>query len=510
MTTSEFPPFLFSILQAVLNGFFVAGLGALLALAFHIAFGSIKAVPKFGLYLKHHVSSLIFSVVGIYRNYFHHTDTLLKVIPFDAAHTSPSRVVIIPGTWSHWRYQWKRWQEYTKGLQRCNYEVYKFRWYASNSENSRQKAAKFLREWLDNECDGVGNVVLIGHSYGGIVAAQVGDHHLVSDVITLAAPFISTSALQDEQKASGALALFTRAFLLPTIIWLVYSASNIYREHGIIGITRSYPDLDIYACFAGAGSFVAYCIYVIVRLFLANSRPALDVPLPAPAANGASVICVQVEGDTIVNELEKFASSPFAQAEVSQSFLRQASIQPRALRKWALPYYIACVLVLTVVYAFPQAATIFEVLANNKANHTLQALLGYFVFIVYIIFIRTFAEALPALRDIKDLLIDLSKMVDWDAMAQDNRRALICVLAGLPLRARLVHSVDIRADLPDATIWKVDLPNSPTGLHKHSDVIGDEAVTLRVIDWLCSRIKHNGNHKIQPRTDAEVDAAFVG
>lgn len=402
--------------------------------------------------------------------------------------SSPFRVVIIPGTWSHKRYDWDRWQKYIAKLQQCGYAIYKFQWHASNSEKSRQEAVQFLREWLDKECEGAQKVVLIGHSYGGHVAALTGDHHLVSDVVTLAAPFISTGELREEQIAHNALALFTRAFLFPTVIWLTYTA-YMYFSYGINGINEPKPGSDTYVLFAGIGSFIIYAFYVVVRLLRAIASPSIKVSIPNPAANGASVICVQVKGDAIVEQLESSASSNFSQAKSSLSFMTQEAIQPRAIRRWAVPYYFLCVLFLAHVFAFPHAASIFEVLTTYKDNHTLQALQGYFVFIVYVLLIRTLAKTFPVVHEIKKLLAGLSQLVDWEALARDNRRSVICLLAGLPLHARLVQSVDIRANLPGASIWNVDLLKSYTSLHKHSDVIKDDDVTSKVIGSLCSRIK---------------------
>lgn len=495
MISSYLEQILPALLHSIVYGIPVAILGALLALSFHITFGAVKGLPNLGSYLYLHSKAVTFSLVSFFRNLLYIKKIPLEINPHDTGNASPFRVVIIPGTWSPRQYDWSRWQNYFDNLEKCGYAVYKFQWHASNSESARREAVMFLRDWLSKECNGVQQVVLIGHSYGGHVAALAGENPLVSDVITLAAPFVSTSKLGNEQIAAGALALFTRAFLFPTIIWLTYTIYMIYSASGIVGITEPKTGWDAYAFFAGIGSFLFYSGSVVVRLLQSIDKPLMNISLPNPGNNGASVFCVQVKGDPIVEQLVDAARSDFSQAKSSIAFMKQNAIQFPAIKKWAIPYYFLCVIFVAHVYAFPEVSTIFEILDNYKKNITLQALQGCFVFFVYALLIRALVSVFPvsALKDIKNLLSDLSQLVDWDAMTRDNRRSVICLLAGLPLHARLVHSVHICANIPEATILEVELPESRTSWHRHSDVVGNEHVTSKVTDLLCLRIKQTSS-----------------
>jgi hypothetical protein len=484
--------YFFHLFQAlplsIIYAFPIACLGALLALSFHIAFGAVVGLPSFYIYLKLHVRAVFISAGSIFRNGLYEKNVPFKIIAHDHGTSLPFRVVIIPGSWSTERYNWNRWGKYIESLQKCGSSVYKFQWHASNDEKSRSEAACYLRKWLNHDCEGVQKVVLIGHSYGGHVAALVRDHPLVSDVVTLASPFISTEKLNDEQIASNALALFTRAFLIPTLIWLGYTGYIIYSTRGIIGIIQPNPNWDSFVTFIGIASFSMYCLFVFLRLFWAGKQPAMEVSIPTQTVHCASMICVQVNGDLIVEQIESSANSIFSRAKESRAFLTQSAILPHGFKKWAAPYYFLCVIFTAHIYAFPEVATIFEVLKNYNQNRTLLALQGYFVFILYVLLVRALAKACPLAQEIKILLDNLSNLVDWDAMVRDNRRSVICILAGLPLHTRFVHSFHIRADISGAKIWKVDLPKSCTGLHKHSDVIENDDMRCKIIRDLCSRL----------------------
>lgn len=360
--------------------------------------------------------------------------------------------------------------------------MFTFQWHASNSEYARRHAVAFLRQWLDQHGDGVREVLLVGHSYGGQVAALASDHRLVKRVVTLAAPFVTTAKLGDPYIASVAAALFTRIYLLPALLWLAYIIHGL-ATRGIHGLMAENAPLDGYLRYAGIGLFAACVVYVVVKLVRLAKRNTPLTQLPDPATSATSVTCVQVNGDAVVEQLCRGAHSEFTQVEPAEGFLLQEALRQPGFKTWGLPYLVLCLLFAGLVTVFHAAFSLTAALYAHRDNYTMVAGQGAFVFILYYFGIALLARWFAGPRRIRTLLTSLSEMVDWEALSLDNRRMVVFRLAGLAASERFVHAVSIADTFANVPVLRMELPARCffPGLRKHSDIVSDPSVTRQVM-----------------------------
>ena len=230
--------------------------------------------------------------------------------------------VFIPGTWSGGNYKWGRWKEYADPMVRAGITVYGLRWHSPNRQDSRSQTASLLRAWLDKQGLPPKSVLMVGHSFGGHVAALVADHYSVGHVATIAAPFVTTRRLTNPELAGVAQALVGR-----WLLWLVTSLAIT----SIAIATRFKEWLPGWAA-EGIGNriLVSAVLPALILFWYAGSIIKCGMQgniAPTEFPMDTTVAAFRIRGDEILDEMIDLASNPRAATASSESFLKQRAIR---------------------------------------------------------------------------------------------------------------------------------------------------------------------------------------
>lgn len=484
---------------ALMGGFLATGGGVFLIWSVKLLLSALFSIPDQCMYVFKHRRAILFSAGSRFRNFAYRRTgqemeaTSIRLLSERScgqsfqSHERLRTALIIPGTWSGPRYDWARWDQCRKGLESAGLTVYGLCWESGNKQLSRSVAAENVRKWLDEAKFPLNTVVLIGHSYGGQVAAMAADHPAVERAVTIAAPFVSLRKLTIEEIASGGMAVFSR-FVLLIIVFFGLLASAPYTGLDALWPTISWSTWESVTIAVGVA--VLDFVRTVVGIVGAWSRwrPIAD---ELPAAR--RVIALRVDEDEILDEMLDASVSAGVEPGSSPTFVEQKSLRREQFRKWSLPLYVWCV-VLELIWLV--ATTKGKALSMESVLlYGLTAFLrGFFYVIAFIILLACARSISKMARDIHALMRDLLGLVDYAALLRFNRRKVVARIAGLTSHELLVHGASIEASHgPGCEQRRVHMPNGRWTLRdgrrslmngRHSKAIEDATMAKAVLDAL--------------------------
>ncbi len=484
---------------AMMGGFLAAGGGVFLIWSAKLLLSVLISIPDQFVHAFKHRRAILFSLGSRLRNIaYRHIGQemeaasvrLLSEISSGQSSQSHGRLrtaLIIPGTWSGPKYAWARWDQCRKGLESAGLTVYGMCWESGNKQQSRIVAAENVRKWLDEARSPVNSVVLIGHSYGGQVAAMAANHPAVERAVTIAAPFVSLRRLTIEEIASGGMAIFSRFVLLIIVFHgLLVSA----RHTGLDALwptTSLSPGQAVTIAFTLA--FLDFC-RTVVGIFRASSRGQLIVDEP-PASR--TVIALRVDEDEILDEMLDASLNAGVEPGNSPAFVEQKSLRREQFREWSRPLYVWCVVLELIWLAVTTEGKALWM--ESFLQYGLAAVVrGFFYVIAFTVLLACASYISKVARDTYALMRDLFGLVDYCALLRFNRRKVVAWIAGLTSYELLVYGASIEASHgPRCEQRRINMPNGRWTLldgkrslmnGRHSKAIADATMAKAVLDAL--------------------------
>ena len=436
--------------------------------------------------------TLVFSFGSKLRNWLYsvrHKKFTSAVIPFpnsqivkNTNHSNIKLVVIIPGTWAAPNYRWERWNCYKVSLELAGIEVYCLQWRSQNSEDCRLDAAKVLAEWLRAKDLPDRSVGLIGHSYGGQVAAMVSSEKSVARVVTIAAPFITSFKLSNAQIAAGAQAHFGRLFLRSLAALTAIALICYFSRFGSAIIAEGPAKIFYYCFFTTAVLYALFMITTVVR-FKRLIRSQKD--FPETVQDAAKIATIRIARDEILDEMISASGQAEATPVPNENFLHQNSLTRSNLLKWARPFFLFC-----------WVAEIIR-LANwpgDRPDHTpgveWSMVFGVGYLIIYFSAAWLFSTISLNVRGIRNLLVDLFSLVSYKSVLRHNRRAFVGWIAGVETHKIDLYAINIEGHIKGCnlpTIIAVNLvkPKQLFASGVHSICIEKPSVVTAALHALC-------------------------
>ncbi|WP_447920070.1 hypothetical protein [Achromobacter aegrifaciens] len=494
------PDGLAAVPLVLIGAYFAAGGGVLLALSVKLLASAIISIPGQFLYAFKHRRAITFSIGSRIRNFAYGRSNegmevasvrLLSKTSSGQPAQSGGRIrtaLIIPGTWSGPKYAWARWDQCRKGLEAAGVTVYGLCWESGNNELSRVVAAENVSKWLDEAKFPVGSVALIGHSYGGQVAAMAADHSAVERAVTIAAPFVFLRRLNKDEIASGAMAVLSRFVLLTSMLFgLLISAPH-------TGLDVLWPTISWNTCESvGIAIVLAGFGYgsTIAGVLGAMWRRQLIVDLPP---NSRTVMALRVDKEEILDEMLDASLNACVEPGSSPAFVEQKSLRREQVKKWFLPLYVWCAVLELIWLAMATDGKALPM--ESLRQYGLAAALRGFFYVISFTFLLACASSTSKMaRDTHALMRDLLGLVDHAALVRFNRRKVVAWIAGLTSHEMLVYDASIEASHGlECEQRRINMPNERWTLRdgrrsllngRHSKAIEDSTMTDAVLAALC-------------------------
>lgn len=490
---------LLAVPLALMGGFLATGGGVFLIWSVKLLLSALFSIPDQFIYAFKHRRAILFSVGSQFRNFAYRRTgqemaeasiRLLSETPCGQSLQSHDRLrtaLIIPGTWSGPKYDWGRWDQCRKRLESAGLTVYGLCWESGNKQLSRSVAAGNIRKWLHEAKFPLNTVALIGHSYGGLVAAMAANHPAVERAVTIAAPFVSLRKLTIEEIGSGGMAVFSR-FVLLIVVFFGLLASAPYTGLDALWPTISWSTWESVTIAVGVA--VLDFVRTVAGIVGAWSRWRLIADEP-PAAR--RVIALRVGEDEILDEMLDASANAAVEPGSSLAFVKQESLRREQFRKWSLPLYVWCVVLELIWLAATTKGKALWV--ESVMLYGLGAVLrGFFYVTAFVILLACARSISKAALDVHALMRDLLGLVDYAALLRFNRRKMVARLAGLTSYELLVHGASIEASHgPGCEQRRVDMPNGRWTLRdgrrslmngRHSKAIEDATMAKAVLDAL--------------------------
>jgi pimeloyl-ACP methyl ester carboxylesterase len=436
------------------NAVYMAAGGIIALLGLTVVLGQVLGLPGVFLFLRNHRSAVGFVIGNFFGNlwYLCRGGGRLRqeCIVLHESASAKHCVVIVPGTWSTIGYDWKRWNHHLTLLSQKNFYVVGLRWSAANSESGRAAAAASLKQWMEANAARFDTYSLIGHSYGGLVAALAASDPKVTGVVTIATPFISTEQLSNEHVAGSALAVFSRAIWLATLSLPINRAGHASARFVTV--------------------FAIYLFWVFARLIWADRAKPTWAPA-IPLAVGQKLRSFQVKADSIVDQLHNAAQSDLLQPQTAPAFLKQSCLTRQAFSRWFGAFFVFCLIAdMAAERWFP----------NLTSDVVQRALAGAVLYVLFVGVLGALAVWLKPLRELRDLSIAVVRLVSWDAITLDNRRYIISRLAGLNGYERWIRHIEISEAPPGATLTWTTLASNAKDVQAHTTSVEDYGVAVQV------------------------------
>jgi pimeloyl-ACP methyl ester carboxylesterase len=452
----------------------LAMLGIVGALLLGVLAGVLYGTLDFLRYLRAHWAAAFFSGGSLAGNISHRWLSPLENCRLLAGQGSANRIaIIIPGTYSLSSYEWERWSYFVEGLKKRNYKIFGFQWNSVNSELNRCDAADWLKNWLTANAPGAERCLLIGHSYGGQVAALCAQHPEVTDVVGVASPYVMTKSLSPEQIAHVALAIFTKSVFVGLftmlVVWYCIAQWSIDLPNPVS---------------LGSAAFVMYIllwIFLILRHRLAKSTANRGLPV-----DGAPVFCLQVHGDIIVDQLVAASQSKFAQPQAAPDFLQQRVLHSHQFKRVFWFFYSVCLTASVCLGVAGIYSPELQLFSSINKPIWLQLALGAALFYLSLALLSLASKFWSSIIPTQKRLLEIVRLVSWQAVVVDNRRLIVCLLAGIHPLERLLYAIEISKSLPNFIPLTAAIEDIRSGA-RHSKAINDARVASIVFDALDRR-----------------------